>query len=327
MTHEIKFPAPALQIDFAGKLKEIRTKYLQDALLETMGKLKIVEVDKKLAEYVPEGDLSLLAQNGLRAELLFPVPIILESNPFLIGYYRLLMGYSQKEFYGADKGFGAGCFKSMEDRGVINKKAENLIGALCMAFCDSASALLRGLEKLELTKKLFDDLTLLTVGLQLRGGANNKVGKIGTEQVFNVIKKIVRHAVEDMTDNSIKINSPTGRKFYIQFAADPDIVIQEEMAVNHLRNVAAIEIKGGTDISNIHNRLGEAEKSHQKARKQGYTEFWTVVNVSQFDYKKAQNESPTTNRFYSLSSLLLCEDEEYEDFRRRIISLTAISDF
>lgn len=326
MTHVIKFPAPTLQIDFATQLKKIRSRYLQDALLETMGKLKITEVDKKLAEYVPEEDLSLLAQNGLRAELLFPIPMVFEENPYLLGYYRLLMGYSQKEFYGTDKGFGAGCFKSMEERGVINSRAASLISELCHAFCDSASALLRGLEDLDLTKNLFDDLTLLTVGPQLRGGANNKIGKLGTVQVFNVIKRIVEHAAVEITDNSIKIDSPTGRPYYIQFASDPDIVIQEQMSSEHFRNVVAIEIKGGTDISNIHNRLGEAEKSHQKAKNKGYTEFWTVVNVSQLNRENAKHESPTTNRFYSLSSLMLGDDEEYEDFRRRVISLTAISE-
>lgn len=326
MTRTIQFPAPTLQIDFATQLKEIRSRYLQDALLATMGEFKITEVDKKLAEFVPEEDLSLLAQNGLRAELLFPIPMLFERNPFLIGYYRLLIGYSQKEFYGADKGFGAGCFKSMEEKGVINRRAEPLLGELCHAFCDAASALLRGLEGLELTKHLFDDLTLLTVGPQLRGGANNKVGKLGIVQVFNVIKKIVEHAADEITENSIRINSPTGRKYFIKFAPDPDIVIQEKMDSEHLRNVVAIEIKGGTDISNIHNRLGEAEKSHQKAKRQGYTEFWTVVNVSQFNRQKAEDESPTTNRFYSLSSLLLADDEEYEDFRRRIISLSAIQE-
>jgi hypothetical protein len=39
-----------------------------------------------------------------------------------------------------------------------------------------------------------------------------------------------------------------------------------------VRSLAAIEIKGGRDYSNIHNRIGEAEKSHQKAEKQGYVE-------------------------------------------------------
>jgi hypothetical protein len=48
---------------------------------------------------------------------------VLEANPYLLGYYRLLMGYSQKEFYGRDKGFGVGYFKSMEEKGKVSKAA------------------------------------------------------------------------------------------------------------------------------------------------------------------------------------------------------------
>jgi hypothetical protein len=34
-----------------------------------------------------------------------------------------------------------------------------------------------------------------------------------------------------------------------------------------------------TDFSNIHNRIGEAEKSHQKARQTGYTEVATGAEM------------------------------------------------
>jgi hypothetical protein len=44
-------------------------------------------------------------------------PAVLEKNPYLLGYYRLLMGYSQKEFYGRDKGFGVGHFKGDGGKG------------------------------------------------------------------------------------------------------------------------------------------------------------------------------------------------------------------
>ena len=97
------------------------------------------------------------------------------------------------------------------------------------------------------------------------------------------------------------------------------------MSLDNYRNVVAIEVKSGTDVSNIHNRIGEAEKSHQKARGLGYTECWTVVNVSRLDMDKARKESPSTNRFYSITDLSLREGEQYEDFRRRVLSLTAIS--
>jgi len=324
MTNTIKFPSPNLQIDFAFALKRFRAVYLQSALLETVRNLNIAELDKQLAEFVPAHDLATLAQYGLRAELLFPVPALLEANPYLLGYYRLLMGYSQKEFYGRDKGFGVGYFKLMEDKGRASARALADLPALCAAFCESASALLEGVGPLRVSRELLDDLTLLTVGPQLRGGANNQRGTAGIVLVFEIIQEIVAHATAEVRDSAIEVNSATGRSVLIEFAADPDIIIREEMEPQHYRNVVAIEVKSGTDVSNIHNRIGEAEKSHQKARQSGFTECWTVVNVSRLDMVKARSESPTTNRFYSLTALALRTGDEYDDFKRRVLSLTAI---
>ena len=325
MTVKIRFTPPTLQINFAFALKRFRAVYLQSALLETVRDIDIAKLDRQLANYVSPSDLAAMAHYGLRGELLFAVPEVLEKNPYLLGYYRLLLGYSQKEFYGSDKGFGVGYFKSMEESGKIGKLAAKNMSILCSAFCESASILLHAIGPLRLSRELFDDLTLLTVGPQLRGGANNQRGIDGIVQVFEIIREIVAHAASDIRENAIEICSATGRPFLIQFAPDPGIIIREEMAHQHYRNVVAIEVKGGTDISNVHNRLGEAEKSHQKARQQGFTECWTVLNVGKFDVEKARSESPSTNRFYSLSLIASRKGEEYDDFRRRIISLIAIS--
>jgi hypothetical protein len=83
-------------------------------------------------------------------------------------------------------------------------------------------------------------------------------------------------------------------------------------------------VKGGRDFSNIHNRVGEAEKSHQKARADGFTECWTIVNVDRTNFNQAKRESPTTNRFYRLSDLLDQSTEQYSDFRDRIQALTGV---
>lgn len=325
MKGNIVFPAPQMQIDFAFELKRFRALYLHSALSETVRDMDIAELDRQLAEYVPKADLATLAKYGLRAELLFAVPLVLESNPHLVGYYRLLMGYSQKDFYGRDKGFGASIFKLMEAKGKASTAALSALPQLCEAFCSSASTLLAGVGSLQVTRELFDDLSLLTVGPQLRGGANNKRGSEGIVRVFEIIREIVAHATAEVRGGAIEVNSATGRKVLIEFAPDPDIIIREEMAHQHYRNVVAIEIKSGTDHSNIHNRIGEAEKSHQKARQRGYTECWTVVNVSRLDMTKAKGESPSTDRFYSLSALSLKAGEEYDDFSRRVLSLTSIS--
>ncbi|MHB1749538.1 MAG: XcyI family restriction endonuclease [Acidithiobacillus sp.] len=325
MTNKLKFPPPELQIGFAFALKRFRAVYLQSALFETVRDMDIADLDKQLAQFVPPSDLAAMAQYGLRAELLFAVPAVLQANPFLLGYYRLLMGYSQKEFYGKDKGFGVGYFKNMEVKGAISKTAAADLPDLCAAFCESASFLLVGVGPLRLSRELLDDLTLLTVGPQLRGGANNQRGTTGIVLVFEIIREIVAHAAAEVRESAIEVNSATGRPFLIEFAPDPDIIIREEMAQQNYRNIVAIEIKSGTDVSNIHNRIGEAEKSHQKARKRGFTECWTVVNVSRLDMVKAKSESPSTDRFYSLAALALRQGDEYDDFRRRVMSLTAIS--
>lgn len=321
----INFPPPNMQITFARKLKELRGLCLQEALLGTVCGLDIIELDRQLAEYVPSVDMAKLASRGLRAELLFAVPIVLKANPRLLGYYRLLMGYSQKEFYSKGRGFCVGRFRNMEEKGILSESLEASLSELCRAFSSSASVLLSGIAPFGVSREMLDDLTLLTVGPQLRGGANNQRGHDGIEQVFNIMRKIVAHAIAGMNDTVIEVKSATGRPFLIEFASDPDIIIREEMAPGNYRNVVAIEVKSGTDASNIHNRIGEAEKSHLKARQRGFTECWTVINVERLDMAKAHGESLSTNRFYSLSALMRENGEEYDDFRRRVLSLTAVS--
>ena len=95
-----------------------------------------------------------------------------------------------------------------------------------------------------------------------------------------------------MSQTSIQIANAAGRRILIEFASDPDIVIHEEMRPGVYRQLIAIEVKGGRDFSNIHNRIGEAEKSHQKARAAGFVECWTVVNVDKMDVETARRESP-----------------------------------
>ena len=88
-------------------------------------------------------------------------------------------------------------------------------------------------------------------------------------------------------------------------------------------NRLAVEIKGGTDVSNVHNRLGEAEKSHQKAQEQGFTEFWTIVNAP-VDEETARRESPTTQEFFQLSEIIDPSNSEWVRFRDELTSRLGI---
>jgi|WetSurMetagenome_2_1015567.scaffolds.fasta_scaffold248550_1 hypothetical protein len=88
-----------LQISFFYRLQEIRTRFLQEALFGTIGKIDVVRIDEELKEHVDIAVLNKIARFGIRAEVFIPVPALIRENPRLIGNYRLLYGISQKEFY------------------------------------------------------------------------------------------------------------------------------------------------------------------------------------------------------------------------------------
>jgi len=132
----ISIPLPELQIDFSFALGEIRNLYLQDALKQTVQSMNIEKTDRELAKNVPSKYLSLLASHGLRGELIFPVPCLLEANPRLLGYYRLLLGFSKKVFYTKD--FGLTSFQNMEVKGVISDENKVGLEVLCISLIKSA---------------------------------------------------------------------------------------------------------------------------------------------------------------------------------------------
>ncbi|MFO0752867.1 MAG: XcyI family restriction endonuclease [Thermodesulfovibrionales bacterium] len=315
---------PDLQVDFAAALVQLRDTFLQEALFATVKNLKLVDIDRELALYAQGTDLSLLASKGLRGEIVFAVPVILSANPRLLGYYRLLLGFSQKAFYTAETGIGL--FKAMEEKGLLSKKNSMHLPDLCRTLNNAASYLMNSISEVSLTKTFLDDLALLTLGPQLRGGANVTKGARGIVIVFDVIKAIVDQHITTATPRVIEMKNAAGRTVLIEFAPDPDIIIRERLSEKHgdFRNIIAIEIKGGTDFSNIHNRIGETEKSHQKAKSEGYVECWTVVNVDRIDMVTARKESPSTNRFYRLSQIAARSGQEYADFESRVVSLTGI---
>ena len=319
----IRIPAPGLQIDFALALRRMREHLLQEALAKAVAAVPLPEIDAELRAHTAPKDLKLLATKGLRGELLFAVPCLLKQNPRLLGYYRLLLGFSQKAFYSRE--FGTTPLKKMEEEGVLGEAAAALLPTLCNSLNDAGSQLLTGIGTSCLSPAFLDDLTLLTLGAQLRGSANVKRGAAAIRRVFDIIHSIVREDVIASSSTRIDIRNAAGRKVIVEFAPDPDIVIREEISADSARNIIAIEIKGGTDFSNIHNRIGEAEKSHQKARRKGFVECWTIVNVARLDTAVAHHESPSTNRFYRIEPIESGRGDEFNDFRARIVSMTGIS--
>jgi len=316
----IKAPRPDLQIEFYKRLLQLKDLLLLEALLATVGQLDTRKIDGELGSLAPPASLRKLASWGLRGELVFAVPTVLEANPHLLGYYRLLLGFSQKEFY--TSAWGLSLFKPMEERGNLGKAQRAALLPLCEALSASAHGLVQGVGTL--SASAIHDLTLLTLGPQLRGGKLNLLGSKATQRVFDLIKSILKSAITSTTPQRIELQNAAGRAVIVEFSADPDITIRESLPSGDHRNLVAVEIKGGRDASNVHNRIGEAEKSHQKARKDGFTECWTIVGVAKLDPALAKKESPSTDRFFNLESIADKKSPQHAQFRERLRALVGV---
>ncbi|NLY74313.1 MAG: XcyI family restriction endonuclease [Firmicutes bacterium] len=314
----INIPNPDLQVDFSKKLISAEGTILQQALLKTISKIDSSQLDKEIHEYVSSKALNILAGRGLRAELVFALPIVLKTNPFLLGYYRLLLGFSQKVFYSSKFGLSRGYF-SMESKGIISPRIAKNIPALCRALNKSAMFLLESIEPQHITKEHLHELTVLTFGPQLRGGRNVDIGTSAVKEVFKIIEDITKPYANSITENMIVITDLTKRQIEIKFGSDPDIGIFSIGQGNKRTPLLAIEVKGGTDYSNSHNRLGEAEKSHLKAKKEGFNDLWTIVNVEGLSDEDRRAESPTTTAFFDLFDLISREGAGYEEFKDQLL--------
>ncbi|MGH3117795.1 MAG: XcyI family restriction endonuclease [Gaiellales bacterium] len=316
----IDVPYPSRQIAFHQLLAAARKTWLRDGLADALRSVQPATVKEQLADYVPADVLQILASAGIRDEYVFPVPAVLEAQPTLIGYYRLLLGVSQKTFYGT--GTGLARFKSMESRGTLNPRQREQLSELCSEMAKALAELVRQLSP-AITKRDIDELPMLTLGSQFQGANNVMIGQQAIVDVFLAISEIVGASIVERTGQLLRVDNASGRTVRIGLAADPDVRIEEEFGDDVHRKVA-IEVKGGTDRSNAHNRAGEAEKSHQKARAAGFREFWTIIALKGVDVTKLRGESPTTNSWFDAAQVLGRDGPAWEDFRTRVAGVVGI---
>ena len=137
---EQPFPvlSPGLQVQFWSRLQVVRAQYLSDGLSAAVQAAGVPMIDAELSEFIGGERLTALAAYQLRGEVLYAVPCVLRAKPMLLGYYRLLCGFSQKEFY--SKGpFGR--FRAMEEIGRLSRHADAALAALCHSLDESAYTL------------------------------------------------------------------------------------------------------------------------------------------------------------------------------------------
>jgi hypothetical protein len=312
-------PSPSRQIGFHQLLVVARKKYFVDALREALGSLDQRAIKRQASEYVPADVQKLLAATGLRDEYVFPFPSVIEKKPTLVGYYRLLLGAPQKGFYNGATGMGL--FKSMEEMGTISRKQEAHVSSFCAAMAKSLAELVRQIPNF--TDRDLRELPLLTFGSQLQGSNNTQIGKKAMQEIFAAITEVVKKYVTKKESNRLTLKNSAGRTVFVTLAHDPDVCVQEQVE-GRIHSKVAIEVKGGTDVSNAHNRAGEAEKSHLKAKKKGFKDFWTIISKTGLEMYKLAQESQTTTEWFDVTELLARSGKDWEDFRQRLAGAVGI---
>lgn len=274
-------------------------------------------IDRELQKLVPEGALSHVAQLGMRGEQVFPVPSVLEHAPPLIGYYRMLLGVSKKDF--GDK-LGYGPWKNAEESGVIPSRLVPHLPRFCETFINSLVNLVFAMDTFD--NRDLGDLALLTLGPTLQGARNNVIGRAASDKVFEALRTLVSDSVTFDSKRLVRFEASAGYSFALVEGSDPDVRLDATVAGKEIP-VVAIEIKGGADASNAHNRAGEAEKSHIKARQQGFNHRWTVMVMRSLDRGRLREETPSSTELFEASDIIARSGADWDDFRQkftRIIS-------
>ena len=134
-------PSPSRQIAFHQLLVAARKTWLTDALSIALEAVDTSAMRRELDKLVPADVQKILSRSGIRDEYVFPSPSVLEAAPTMLGYYRLLLGASQKAFYGSDAGLSR--FTKLESHGSLPASLREEIPQLCAALIAPLADLVR----------------------------------------------------------------------------------------------------------------------------------------------------------------------------------------
>ncbi len=305
---------PDLAIDLFEALKAARRLQLQPAISAAVHDIGVPVIDTELQRLVPLPALNHVAGLGLRGERVFPVPAIIAHAPPLIGYYRMLLGLSRKEFSQSNR-LGYAPWLAAEESGILPPRLAAVLDQFCAALIAPLTELVAAMGTFD--DRDLSDLTLLTLGPTLQGGRNNVIGSRAALDVLNAIRALVAPWIVYETDRLIRFTTPGGRTFEAVAASDPDLRIDEGTGTD-ATPVVAIEIKGGADVSNAHNRAGEAEKSQIKAIGMGYAHRWTVIRMQGVNRQRIREETPSSTELFEAGGVIDQVGPDWDAFRQRL---------
>lgn len=300
-------------------LKNAHQNALWDAVIEVAAKIDPMTLRQESLVYIPSDGLKLIQAYGIRDEKVYALPCILRGNPKLLGYYRMLIGISAKRFY--NKSTGLSLFMSMEGEGKLTSKQDAALNEFCKTMNVALADLFNRLTKENIDRDL-TELPIMTLGVYVDGVWRNVIGSNAAAAVKETIKDI-------LVGMGLDITSEDGRRttfhfrdkgFILYESSDPDLAIED----CYKRKILCVEVKGGQDVANVHNRAGEAEKSHQKAVAAGWEDCWTVIlwdSLTQDQQEKIRGEAQTTKKWYDINNIVAQSGLSYERFKEDLTKL------
>lgn len=306
--------SPELAISLYENLIEARKLYLHPALSKAVKETGVKTIDEELYRLAPLQALDHLAEMGLRGELAFPVPAIIKRAPSLLGYYRMLLGQSKKEF--RRKGYGT--WVNAEENGKLSKQNEIELEEYCSYLIQHLATLIFAMG--QFNQKDLSDLALLTLGSTFQGARNDAIGTLAEKQIFELLYHLVKPWATYFEWPVIRLSIPHGPTFEIINKSDPDISLRVGSGAASIP-LLAIEVKGGGDASNAHNRAGEAEKSHIKAATAGYIHRWTLIQIPPGQKNRILDETPSSTRVFEFNEIIVQEGNEWQEFCKEFLKL------
>lgn len=322
MTRKITLPPINKQLYAQQVLIGARTTQLDTGVSEVASSVSPLSLRRDALRCVPRDGLTDAQSLGIRDELVFALPSMLRRRPTLIGYYRMLLGYSIKQFYTVASGLSP--FHEMESGKVPHTITDGDLIAFCKAYNETMSDFLTRASRADILKDLHD-LPVMTLGVYVDGVWRNRVGQGAAasvaETVFDILTDAGYSRVSGTDNRDFVVAGPNMHRLHVLSSSDPDVSITELVGESE-RKVLCIEVKGGQDVANVHNRAGEAEKSHQKAKRNGWPRAWTVIlwsSLSKDQRDKIKVEAPTTDAWFDVNEVCGQSGRSYRRFAEQLL--------
>lgn len=119
------------------------------------------------------------------------------------------------------------------------------------------------------------------------------------QEVFVAITEILGKSASNKEANKLTLRNSAGRTVFVILSHDPD-------------------------VCNAHNRAGEAENSHLKAKQKGFKDFWTIISKTGLAMYNLRQESQTTTEWFDVTEILARDGRDWEDFRQRLAGAVGI---